>query len=381
MLQNITVTILNKNNLIISTHVAIWTCFVLIPYIFYSQPNSSGTPPSIASHFRIELVLSSIYLIIFYYFNTLILIPKFLYGKKWGIYLSIGLFSFVLFHTLPDAIAKLIGPKITIQDIKTARLRRYTNSISDTLSVEHNHHQGNWFPIRRKHFFPQSYIIFFLVFLIGIALTVIQKWLKLESIYKDIERERLNTELQFLKTQINPHFFFNTLNNIYSLAVVGSEQTAPSILKLSAIMRYIISDAKSNFVSVQSEVSFLNHFIQLQLTRVTDMVTLSFEQEGLDTNKCVAPLLFLPFVENAFKYGVSARQNTNIYFYLGYKDSFLTFISTNDIVKSENSIREGTSIGIENVKRRLQLLYPNCHKLNIVNNGNIFSVNLEITLK
>src|SRR6201999_1188599 len=138
-----------------------------------------------------------------------------------------------------------------------------------------------------------------LIFTVGTAISVIQRWLQTEQTRKETENQKLNTELSFLKSQVNPHFFFNTLNNIYSLAIVRSEKTAPAVMKLSAIMRYILTETERDLVPLSNEVDFINNFIDLQKVRLTDKVTLNFSTEGSVDDLLVAPLLFIPFVENA----------------------------------------------------------------------------------
>jgi two-component system LytT family sensor kinase len=110
-------------------------------------------------------------------------------------------------------------------------------------------------------------ILFLLIFTVGTSISVIQRWLKTEQNRKETENEKLNTELSFLKSQVNPHFFFNTLNNIYSLAVVRSEKTAPAVMKLSAIMRYILTETQRDYVPLSNEVDFIHNFIDLQKVR------------------------------------------------------------------------------------------------------------------
>jgi LytS/YehU family sensor histidine kinase len=146
-------------------------------------------------------------------------------------------------------------------------------------------------------------------------------------------------------------------------------------------MRYIISDAQLNAVPLESEVGFIKNFIDLQLVRLTDKVKVDFTIDGSIENKMIEPLLFIPFVENAFKYGVSTKENTSITFHLKTSDKRVIFSASNKIVHSESNIRETTGIGINNVKRRLLLLYPDKHDLQIFNTDQTFSVKLVIDFK
>jgi two-component system LytT family sensor kinase len=198
---------------------------------------------------------------------------------------------------------------------------------------------------------------------------------------KEIEHEKLQTELSFLKAQINPHFLFNTLNNIYSLAADRSDQTAAAVMKLSNIMRYVLNEAKNDFVPLEKEIEFTSHYIQLQKIRITDKTTVDFSIQGDAAGKQISPLLFLPFIENAFKYGVSTRELSPIHILLKIDDASVHLEVTNDkhlgsTLKSANN----TGIGINNTRRRLELIYHNRYSLETSSSEKNFSVNLKIDL-
>ena len=150
-------------------------------------------------------------------------------------------------------------------------------------------------------YFPRSFIVFLLVCTIGICISVIQLWLDTERIKDKAENEKNITELSFLKSQVNPHFFFNTLNNIYSLAVIQSNKTADAVLKLSHIMRYILTETQSDFVALENEINFIQNYIDLQSVRLTDKVSVYFKIDGYIKDKQIAPLLFIPLVEKCFQ--------------------------------------------------------------------------------
>ncbi len=369
----------NKKLLTSIVHIAVWTCFLMIPFVFQPHSRESPSPIAISNHFRAVLISSSLFLILFYYINTLFLIPQFLFSKKWIIYISSVVLLFIAFLYLPDWIASFFSDPFSESNHRYFEAEKYRKQFSDSFPPgPHRPRFGG--PRKHFHFFPGSYLIFILVFAISTCISLIQQWLKIEENKKEIERDKLNTELSFLKSQINPHFFFNTLNNIYSLAVTGSEHTASAILKLSSIMRYIISDTQVDFVPLENEVTFIKNFIDLQLVRLTDKVSVNFTIEGDIDSKMIAPLIFICFVENAFKYGVSTKENSVITFQLRTSNKKIIFSSSNKIIKTENFNKEGTGIGISNVKRRLDLLYPERYNLNIFDTEDIFSVKLEISL-
>lgn len=369
----------NKKILTIIIHAAVWGCFFLLPFIF--RPQGRDVPMSISNRFIAVFTTNGIYLVAFYYFNTLVLLPKLLFQKKWLWYALSIVACLIVFMYVPREIANLIVPPEDFP-FKMEAFKQQQNHIIDTAKQwQQMRPRGGMRGGSRFIFFPGSNAIFFLVFLISTCISVTQQWLKSEQTKKEVETEKLNTELSFLKSQVNPHFFFNTLNNIYSLAVVGSEKTAPAIMKLSSIMRYILTDTQSDTVPLENEVNFINNFIDLQRVRLTDKVVVAFITEGTIANQQIAPLLFIPFVENAFKYGVSTKENSVISITIKASDTAVHLYTTNTIVKADNGILDTTGIGINNVKRRLDLLYPDMHNLVITNDGNQFFVTLDITIK
>jgi two-component system LytT family sensor kinase len=369
----------HKKLLTIVIHTAVWVCFFLLPFIF--RPQGREIPMNISNRFIAIFTTNGIFLVAFYYFNTLVLLPKLLFQKRWLWYAVSIVACLVIFMYVPREIANLIVPPEDFSFKMEAFKQK--EQIVDTLKQwkMRPRYGGGMRGSSRFIFFPGSNALFFLVFLISTCISVIQQWLKSEETKKEVETEKLNTELSFLKSQVNPHFFFNTLNNIYSLAVVGSEKTAPAIMKLSAIMRYILTDTQSDTVPLENEVNFINNFIDLQRVRLTDKVVVAFITEGTIANQQIAPLLFIPFVENAFKYGVSTKENSVISITIKATETAVNLYTTNTIVKADNGILDTTGIGINNVKRRLDLLYPDKHNLVIANDGNQFFVTLDISIK
>jgi len=341
----------------------------------------------------VVFIVINAFLLLFYYLNTQVLIPKLLFNRKWWLYILAVTICFVSFFYVPREITHLIlGNEEEVLKQEMKQQRRNSLQLSSPLpaanvnAVDSNAGMPKRPSFRRGnngggiHYFPGSYAVFILVFTVGTCISVMQQWLKAERTKKDIENEKLNTELSFLRSQVNPHFFFNTLNNIYSLAVVQSNQTAPAVLKLSAIMRYILTETQSNLVPLQNEVDFITNFIDLQQVRLTDKVQVNFQAEGNINDTQIAPLLFIPFIENAFKYGISTKDKTVIDIHLLVKGNMVSFSVINHIVKANKGIMETTGIGINNVKRRLELLYPQKHLLKVTELNNKFIVHLDIHL-
>lgn len=196
---------------------------------------------------------------------------------------------------------------------------------------------------------------------------------------KQIENDQLHLELSSLKNQINPHFFFNTLNNLYALSLEKSDETPMVILKLSEMMRYTIYDCKASKVSISGEISYLENFIALQKVRHHKRGIITFKNEINNPNAKVAPMIMIVFLENAFKHGFDLMEKDAIInINLKMNEDRLHLYIENNFSHSEN--KEETGIGLENVKRRLSLIYPNAHELKIVKNSGLFSVDLKLYL-
>lgn len=193
------------------------------------------------------------------------------------------------------------------------------------------------------------------------------------------EADKANAELSFLKTQINPHFLFNTLNNIYLLAVVKSDNTASSILKLSNMMRYFTDEVHEDFVTLEDEVDCMKDYIDLQSLRLGSSTKVNFTIEGRVQDRKIAPLVLMTFVENAFKHGVSKHEQSFIDIQLNVNDSHIKFTCSNRLF-ANNKNAERTGIGLTNVQQRLDYLYPDRYRLSMnTDNGN-YTVNLLIQL-
>ena len=222
-----------------------------------------------------------------------------------------------------------------------------------------------------------SLFLFIIVIGLSIIIPLSDQWQKTQQQFLIVQKDKINAELSSLKAQINPHFLFNTLNNLYSLSLTNSEKTPESIMRLSNIMRYVTDEVYNDHVQLENEIQCISDFIELQKLRLNNKTTVTFDAAAADGNLSVAPLILLPFVENAFKHGISNNESSTIAIKIAVKEKELLFYSSNSIfnnTKKEN--RQGT--GIANVKKRLENLYPGKHFLKIENTGNIFEVHLII---
>ena len=202
---------------------------------------------------------------------------------------------------------------------------------------------------------------------------------------KEVEELRntiKESELQFLKSQINPHFLFNNLNNLYAHAIEGSKQTPTIILEMSSVMRYMLYECKAEYVSLNKEIEHLTHFINLSNLQIEGRGKVNFQPPVIEKEYRIAPLILLIFVENAFKHSSSSQtENIDITIKLSVNErGVLNFTCKNSYLEQTNTQDINSGIGLENVKKRLQLLYPENHSLNISKSEEAYNVNLTLHL-
>lgn len=199
---------------------------------------------------------------------------------------------------------------------------------------------------------------------------------------QEVEFKQVKTELNLLKSQINPHFFFNTLNSLYALSLEKSDKLPSTILKLSELMRYALESSKQKEVLLTNEIKFIENYIDLERIRLEENVNINFYINGNVGEKIIAPMLLITFVENAFKHGLSNAVGKGfLNINLKINDNFLKFVVANSREKIEDEFKpKGTKTGLENVRKRLEYIYPRKHKLNISETENEYCVSLIINL-
>jgi two-component system LytT family sensor kinase len=226
-----------------------------------------------------------------------------------------------------------------------------------------------------------SFYSILLVYTGSISFRFIGKWQDDEKRRSEIEKENIATELSFLKQQINPHFLFNSLNSIYSLTISKSDKAVDSILKLSSILRYMLYESGTTLVLFQDELQIVNDYIELQKLRITEKVKLLYTVKGDAGTFKIEPFILLPLIENAFKYGVDNYNDSVIEILIAVHQNKLMMAVRNSIVKRSGTLKSEGGIGIKNIKRRLDLLYPNDYLLTIDETNEFYTVKLEIKLK
>ncbi|CAM3759577.1 sensor histidine kinase [Aquirufa aurantiipilula] len=334
-------------------HVIFWACFLALPYWMRPSPNTTD-PQALQrynswTYFFVAFAFSNIP---FFYLNTEILIPKIL--KKKGIVLYLILLSI--------AIPGMIWVYYELQEFII---------ISD-------HVKGRGGGFRRGPFMGTIFQLLFII-AIGVSYRFLSDNLKEKEIQKEEENERLKSELSFLRSQISPHFMFNVLNSIVSLSRRKPEMVESVVIKLSELMRYMIYETTDAKVAISKEMVYLENYIELQKIRFGNDIEITFNHKLADTPNSIEPMLLIPFVENAFKHGVGMVMDPIIEITL-LDDREKLYFGVKNKVSSQISEKKDDSsgIGLTNVKRRLELLYPNEHQLKITEDGEYYQIELEI---
>jgi hypothetical protein len=290
--------------------------------------------------------------IIPFYFLFYFLVPKYFqkgeYGKMGGYFLGILVISIFGYRSMIAPMSNMMYGEIP--DFNVYDLKRFAYSL-----------------------------IFDILPAFGLASTVKLLKGRIAFLKKEeaLKKEKLVSELNFLKAQTNPHFLFNTLNNLYGLARTNNQNTAPSIMKLANIMRFILHECSADRIAIEQEVKIINDYIELESLRYDERLKINFSQHVDDWNHQIAPLILLPFVENAFKHGAGeTRFDVVIDLNLTVENGNLNFIIKN--TKDDDSIALSEGIGLNNVKRQLELIYGKKHRLKINNTSDLFEVNLLI---
>lgn len=350
----------SRNYITILLHVLLWMLFAFI-LLFY-QPLSWNIPLPFQFWLKQGCVL--LMLVSFFYLNSKVLVPQLLMKNNNLGYILVIICISVLVGAVANSVDRALHlPEIMDSIFKTAGINR---------------------PPKRKE--RLDFFIFMMTLLIvGIStsVTLMQKWQEDKQLRESMEKEKIGSELSFLKAQINPHFFFNTLNNIYALTHVDVENSRRALHKLSRMMRYLLYDTQYGITPLSKEVSFIVDYIELMKLRLNDTTTVVFEGPLLHGDIQIAPMLFLPYVENAFKHGVSAVTPSVISIELSMQDKTLAMTVKNTIFQENAVIADNyRGIGLSNTKRRLDLLYPGKHTFSAgkAEGTNEFIVHLTLVL-
>ncbi len=327
--------------------------FIALPVIF--NPNSRDITGVFHNPNTIRDILHNLLLLLFFYFNFYVLIQGLFFKKRYFYFIVAILICYLLIAFLPSMIIPFeTYDRLPPPGPPGSPPRPFFGDY--LFRLQHN------------------FFLFLAVFFFSLMLKISTRW-------KRTEKEKLSAELSYLKAQVNPHFLFNSLNSIYSLALQKADNTADAIVKLSGLMRYTLSDAGHDFVPLEKEINYLVDYIELQKIRLADTAKIRLIIDGRAEGKQIAPLILIPFIENAFKYGVNPEEDASFDIHIMITDYELIMKVRNKKVCLPNYEESQEGVGISNARQRLELLYPAGHHLTIKDDLNDFLVELSIQLK
>jgi uncharacterized protein (DUF2164 family) len=223
-------------------------------------------------------------------------------------------------------------------------------------------------------------LVSFLVVGFNAAIKVTVIWQAEEQKNKELEKEKLQTELAFLKNQVSPHFFMNTLNNIHALIDINSEDAKESVIKLSKLMRYLLYDTEEGKTTLAKEIEFIKSYIDLMKLRFTSHVSVNLSFPGYIPNITIPPMLFTSLLENAFKHGISYQKTSFIELIMNTDETFLYFSIKNSKRIGDNGLNQPGGIGLDNLRKRLELIYQERYSFKQNEDEDTFEINIKLPL-
>lgn len=346
-------------------HLSIWL-MLFVAFSLFSLRRNESMP--------VFIVLLYFYGFILFYLNYFFLTPRFLLPKKY-LFFSLSILVIALFSLL------LVDPLI-----RNLSMNDFMRNIPPEFKnpPPFDNFRGNG-PDGNRLFPPiVSPGMFFLLFTFltfSSSVRIFQKLKREEDINQRYQHEKLNAELMLLRQQVNPHFLFNSLNNIHSLANRKSDLTSEAIMKLSAILRYMLSENPSREIPVSREIAMIENYIDLQKLWMKNTIEVDLVVENVNENHYIEPFILNPLVENAFKYGSLPGAESAISIHLKMVGDWLYVHICNPVLREKLSAAGSMGIGVNNVIRRLELCYPGNFKMENVRKGDTYQINLSMKLK
>ncbi len=323
--------------------------FLLMPVMF--MPDVSSQQNYFQVPFFRKIFLEYVLLLVFFILNFNYFTPNFYFRKKYVLYFLILAISFVIIYFIPEQFFPFQRPS-RVGDVVTLRPRRQ----------------------------PPLFMKWSPKVLMFACITMVSLFLRHNKRYQEIKEEKQLSEIAYLRAQINPHFLFNTLNNIYALTLQKSDYASDAVMKLSKMMRFVVSESSKEFVPLQQDIEYIKNYIQLQQMRLVNKDSIDFVVDGNASTLQISPLLLINFIENAFKYGVLDQEDTPIKVYLTIEGKELELYVENEIETHQFDPNEKSEVGMKNTRKRLEYIYDKRHELNVNQVDNQYIVNLKLTL-
>ncbi len=333
-------------------HAIVWVVLLFFPFLFRGRESDT-----ISMHEYMRFFITIVGALVVFYANYTYLVKRFLFTRQIWLYLVCNLLLFSGAIFLTHVLMSLIPP-------------------SELVSPRRGPREGI-----AIYFMLSDMVRYVFLTVLSIALKATGSWYQIDAERKELEKQRSEAELQNLKNQLNPHFLFNTLNNIYSLIAINGEQAQESVHKLSRLLRYMLYDSAQAFVPLGKDIDFVRDYVELMRIRMPEHVELQTEIQIELPDLPIAPLLFISPVENAFKHGVSNSKPSFIHIEIVAADNQIRCLIRNSFFPKDTSDKSGSGIGLINLQKRLDLLYPGNYKLISEQSGETYSCELTLNVK
>lgn len=351
---------LEKDGLFI--HVFFISLFLVLPTLAFVRP--PGESFFALTRIFVQDTTANFVLLCFFYLNYYLLLPRYFFTKRYLVYFLFVILFLLIAFTLPFYTGKLVAQEMIGKEPP------------GTPGPPPFPQMGN------RHFSLPSFVIDEFRRHLGLFFTAVffSYLLRTRQYLARLKEEKLKAELSSLKSQINPHFLFNTLNSIYTLSVKNDSRTSDAIINLAGLMRYVIREAQDHKIPLHKELEYISNYIELQQARLGNTARIIFDSSGNAGSLEIVPLILITYIENAFKYGINPDvEDCRVEVRIQVTETGLKMFVFNRIVPLAGSI-ESTGIGITNTAERLQLLYPDRHKVEVSENDETYSITLTLEL-
>jgi len=332
-------------------HAIIWFVLLAFPFLFFTRETNEVT---FSDYLRYLTMIIGIFIV--FYVNYLYFVKRFIFSRKLWQFIIANLMLFVVM---------IIVSHLVMEMLSSNEFHRRPPRERENMIIV---------------FWLFDFIKYTFVAALSVAMKMTGNWYRVDAERKELEKMRSEAELQNLKSQLNPHFLFNTLNNIYSLIAISSERAQEAVHVLSGLLRYILYESSQPLVAIEKDIDFVRNYIELMRIRLPQHAELKTDIKTSSPGGLIAPLLFISLIENAFKHGVSNNKSCFIDININSDNEQVKCSIRNSYFPKDEQDRSGSGIGVTNLRKRLDLLYPDSHKFICERIGDDFISDLIITL-
>ena len=334
-------------------HLVAWGIVFCLPFFFTGRNMEEVTTERYVRFIIVPLSFMALF-----YLDYFLLIPRYIFVQKTGKFLLVNAVLIILTMIVVHALMQLLPP---------LEMEMPPRPMPDATEI--------------TLFFLRNAMMYALVAGLSVAIRITARWYEQESTRKELERVRVEAELKNLKSQLNPHFLFNTLNNIYTLILLSPDRAQCAVHDLSKLLRYVLYESNLPTVAIEKEMDFVRNYVELMRIRLPESTDLKIAIDVQEAGLPIAPLLFISLIENAFKHGVSHSGASYIWINLQESEGSVRCDIKNSYFPKDSADRSGSGIGLTNLRKRLELIYPGKYTFSAQREGASYHVKLNLQIK